>query len=484
MLPAGAGIGDEAEAQTVPFIFGIPHPTGFPAFTLAGWLFSHALPFGTVAWRLNAFTALCTSSSAAGVVLLGVAIGSDVAGAALAALAFAFGATVWNGALHANAQVLSGTFSVYALLTAVLYAQSGSTRALIAACACCGLGMAAHPAAIWVVPAILVALLWQRSNLNAKMLACATAALLLPLLLYAYLPLRSTVVAAQGLDPAAAPPVYGAGSFDWDTNAPRTLGGFLDEVLGRHEQAGATAVNALNPGRLPEAGASWLILATAQYRFWLLLLSAAGTLALAASGRRPLSILAAGAVGGIAFAYLYRDSAHLDRYVFVSFAIVAALAAASMQLVLPRVPPNAVRIVAGLALALIAGFAFAQNRPRTAPRSFADAEAIVAAARTDTPANAIVVAQWNDAAALGYGAFVEHALGARTIVSAWPYEYSDQYERWSRTRPVFLFVSPLAAERILPMWANLRERPATLPLYRVFVVVPPRAHHRRAKRAG
>ncbi len=53
LLPSGASIGDEAEAQTVPYVLGIMHPTGFPLFTLTGWLWSHALTFGTVAWRMN-----------------------------------------------------------------------------------------------------------------------------------------------------------------------------------------------------------------------------------------------------------------------------------------------------------------------------------------------------------------------------------------------------------------------------------------------
>src|ERR1700733_3530674 len=97
LLPANVSFVDEAEAETVPYILGIAHPTGFPAYTLAGWLFSHALPLGSVAWRLNAFAALCTALSAAGVVLIAGALGSGVLPALVAGCAFAFGPLVFAG---------------------------------------------------------------------------------------------------------------------------------------------------------------------------------------------------------------------------------------------------------------------------------------------------------------------------------------------------------------------------------------------------
>ena len=112
-------VGDEAEAQTVPYILGIAHPTGFPAYTLAGWAFSHALPISTVAWRLNAFTAICSALSATGVFLLATALAADVFAAVFAAFAFAFGSTVWGAAAHANAQSLAEVCGVYSLLAAI-----------------------------------------------------------------------------------------------------------------------------------------------------------------------------------------------------------------------------------------------------------------------------------------------------------------------------------------------------------------------------
>jgi len=100
--------------------------------------------------------------------------------------------------------------------------------------------------------------------------------------------------------------------------------------------------------------------------------------------------------------------------------------------------------------------------------------AIVAAVQRDTPTNAIVVAQWNDAAALGYGAFVEHALGSRIIVSAWPSEYVDRYQQWSRVRPVILYLSPLSWISLPPIGLQVQQLGSSLPDHRIFEIVPGR----------
>lgn len=473
MLPSGVAVGDEAEAQTVPYILGIAHPTGFPAFTLAAWFFSHVLPIGTVAWRINAFTALCTALTAAGVAALAVALAGDAVVAVFAALAFAFGTLVWHGAIHANAQVLAQTCGIYALVASVLFARSGERAALVAACACCGFGIAAHPAAVWTLPAVGVALVWQRARLTRRTVLSAAAAFAAPLLLYAYLPLRSFVVAARGLDPAAAAPLFGAGNFDWDTNAARTWPGFLNEVLGQHEGARTSLLHAFDPRSFGEAATLWFGMAAAQYGAWLLLLAAAGVAVLAWSDRRALSVMLAGTLGGIAFAYVYRADTHLDRYLVLSFAVTAALAAACAKIAVPRIPVIVMRTAAAVATALVAGFAFANDRPG-AVAPFEDGSAIVAAVQRDTPTNAIVVAQWNDAAALGYGAFVEHALGSRIIVSAWPSEYVDRYQQWSGVRPVILYLSPLSWISLPPIGLQVQQLGSTLPDHRIFEIVPGR----------
>jgi hypothetical protein len=438
MLSANVAIGDEAEAQTVPYILGIAHPTGFPAYTLAGWLFSHAMPVGTVAWRLNAFTAVCTALTATGVYLLAVEIAVDIGVAALTALSFAFGMTVWHAALHANAQSLAAACSIFALLGALQFARSANVRALAFACGCCGLGIATHPSSIWIIPAIVVALAWQAKHFSTRTLAVGAATFAAPLLLYAYLPLRSAFVAAHGLDPNAGAPLFGAGGFDWDANSPRTVAGFLNEVLARHEGAGAAIQHVFAPRSVTDEFRWWFDFATMQYSLWLLLLAVAGTAVLALRDLRALTVIAAGTIGGVAFAYIYRHDMHIDRYGIVTFAVFAVLAAATSRIVQLRLPAIAARSMVAIVLALVGGFAFVQNRTALVTGPTGGGQTVIDAARQETPDRAIIVAEWNDAAALGYGAFVEHALGSRLIVTGWPAQFSNRYEAWSLTRPVLL----------------------------------------------
>ena len=440
MLPAGVAASDTAEAQTVPYILGIPHPTGFPAFILAGWVFTHALPFGSVAWRTNVFTALLTALTTAGVVLLARALGALLLPAVAAALAFAFGYATWNGALHANAQVLATTLTVAALIGAVSFTQGGDRRRLYAACVAAGLGIATHPVAVFVTPALVLAGWLRRRDLAPRAAAFAALAFALPLVVYAYLPLRSAVVFADGLDPTAAPPIYGSGTIDWDTHQPRTLNGFLDEVLGRNEGAGGRVLASFDPTALRYITAFWLNGSARQYPRLLLVLAALGAAALLLRVPRALAVVLAGTVGGVLFAFAYRTDANAARYLSVSFAVVASLAASS------TVALGAARVVrpAGAALAVIltvlAASSFAHNRWDMIDDPATDGQRIIDAVRADVPDGAIVVAAWPEATALGYGATVEHALGARTIVAGLPLPDLARERVWARARPVILFL--------------------------------------------
>ena len=305
------------------------------------------------------------------------------------------------------------------------------------------------------MPALAVALFWQRASVTRSAVCIGLLALALPLAFYAYLPLRSMLVAAHGLDPTAAPPLYGAGNFDWDTNATRTPTGFFDEILGRYHFAGRMVARTFDPRAIVEATEFWFSLAVRQYHVWILLLAGLGITALARVDRRSLSVLIAGTAGGMLFAYVYRFDTHLDRYVLLSFAVTAAVAAACQRLAVSKIPANIVRATVTLSLAALAGSAFARNSPPAFLIGY-DGRTPIEVVKKATPDDAIIVAQWNDAAALGYAAFVDHALGKRVIVAAWPEEFADKYPLWIKTRPVRLLISPLGWTRLPDL--PLRER--------------------------
>ncbi|MFN2244174.1 MAG: DUF2723 domain-containing protein, partial [Anaerolineae bacterium] len=57
--------GDGGEFQFVPYLLGVAHPTGYPLYTILGWLWSHLLPVGDVAYRMNLFSAFWASLAVA-----------------------------------------------------------------------------------------------------------------------------------------------------------------------------------------------------------------------------------------------------------------------------------------------------------------------------------------------------------------------------------------------------------------------------------
>jgi hypothetical protein len=241
---------DGGEFQFVPYILGIAHPTGYPLYLLLGWAWSHALPIGDVAYRMNLFSALWAALAvglsylvalrfirlaATEISLLTVRLSAVVA-----ALTFAVGETFWSQAVIAEVYSFNAFFVTLILLLTFWVAQclvdgkaQGSTpggisplafRSLVLATVF-GLGLTHHVTVLLLLPGILV-FLWliqrssqpgQRHTLDVlarvKVAAPETrplslfaprsllrrvgfalalvVALVVPLLLYLYLPLRA-----------------------------------------------------------------------------------------------------------------------------------------------------------------------------------------------------------------------------------------------------------------------------------------------------
>jgi hypothetical protein len=218
---------DTLEFQLVGPTFAIAHPTGYPLYTLLGGLWSRVvLPIGNWAWRMNLLSAL----TAAGTVALLFALTSRLvttstgqpnrwAGLA-AALAFGLGPLWWSQATVAEVYTLHGLF-VIAILSVAIGINGGEgrrqttdsreilppchpvtlspchpvtlSRRMTLLCLLIGLGLAHHRTIVLILPGVLIYLLgsvpglWRPRRSWGQWLA----ALLAPLLLYLWLPLRA-----------------------------------------------------------------------------------------------------------------------------------------------------------------------------------------------------------------------------------------------------------------------------------------------------
>src|SRR6476469_8172774 len=74
LLP-GIGSGDTAEFQRVAPTLGVAHPTGYPLYTMLGWLWSRLPLGGTPAWRMNLFSAAASALAVGALFLAARALG-------------------------------------------------------------------------------------------------------------------------------------------------------------------------------------------------------------------------------------------------------------------------------------------------------------------------------------------------------------------------------------------------------------------------
>ena len=199
---------DSGDLVTAAFTLGIPHPPGYPLYTLIAAAFAH-LPFGEPAQNVGFFSALAAAASTILISRSARALISDQPRNWVSslvppsiALVIAFAPLFWSQATVAEIYALN-VLIVSGFLTALL---SGSRARLFLATLAFGLGLAHHLTIVLVAPAALVLLYgghWSRRDL---LLAGVIGGL--PLFLYLYLPVRAL----------AQPPV------NWGD--PRTAQGF------------------------------------------------------------------------------------------------------------------------------------------------------------------------------------------------------------------------------------------------------------------
>jgi 4-amino-4-deoxy-L-arabinose transferase-like glycosyltransferase len=195
--------GDAGEFQFVPYLLGVAHPTGYPLYTLLGWAWSHLVPVGDVAYRLNLFSAFW-AALAVGLVyptartLLRQTIPALENApqrliAALASATFAVTPTLWSQAVIAEVYGLHIFFVVALLLLFLTWAEQRKPRLLLAASFAFGLSLAHHSTTVLLAPAILV-YLWlvnRRVFRDWRLILQALLLIVLPLSLYVLIPLRA-----------------------------------------------------------------------------------------------------------------------------------------------------------------------------------------------------------------------------------------------------------------------------------------------------
>lgn len=193
---------DGGEFQFVPYLLGISHPTGYPLYLLFGWFWSHLLPWGDVAFRMNLLSALWGGITVGLLYLVGLLLLAQAkveplylrqGVAALAALAFAASRTFWSQAIIAEVYTFNTFFVALTLLLLLLWAEKRGKRSLYLFAFTYGLSLTHHRTMALLAPAYLL-FIWLTDPRPLRQPRWALSLLLLfllPQLLYLYLPLRA-----------------------------------------------------------------------------------------------------------------------------------------------------------------------------------------------------------------------------------------------------------------------------------------------------
>lgn len=436
-LRTEVGFWDTADLQTVAWIAGIPYPTGFPGYVLIGWLWTHAIPLGSPAARLNALSAIAVAGGAAGVCALALLFEVLPLFAILASWLFAFAHPVWERAAYADAHPLGFAVAFAALALAVRWALRADVRALLTAVLVAGVAVAIDNTAVLILAGAVLAACARRPPFRRLAGALAAAALVV-LCAYAYLPLRSAYVVEHGLDPTLTLGIAPGRPY-WDDHDPRTADGLHALVTGSEWGPSETLGRLFTPDAIGATVARFGGDLRQDAPGGLLIVALAGIVLIAV--RAPLiavGVLSAGIVPAL-FGGSYAAEADPYRYVFALYAIVALGIAVAAERALravgrSRALPAAAVIASLLALVLTrdAWRAADVRAMRTDPRP----QSLIDRVASSTRAGAIVVGEWNFASALAYGAYVEGALGDRIVLCAYPGEHASRYTAWRREHQV------------------------------------------------
>ncbi len=167
-------------------------PTGYPAFSIFGKLFS-VLPVRDIAFRLNLMSVFFGALT---ILFLFLAINRLVKNEIISlasSLTFAFLISFWSIANRFEMDTINSFFIALILFAAFLYKDKRSRKYLYFCFAALGLCLTDHPIALFVMPAFLLYVIIINPGIfkSAKAVLLSILFFILPLSFYAFIPIRS-----------------------------------------------------------------------------------------------------------------------------------------------------------------------------------------------------------------------------------------------------------------------------------------------------
>ncbi|MCX6647250.1 MAG: DUF2723 domain-containing protein [bacterium] len=238
---------DSGDLITSAWTLGIPHPTGYPLFCILGFIWSHIIAIGSVAWRMNLFSAMWGALSAAVTVravwasfnLLDEKSQAKLStftksiACVSSGLLLAFATDVWSLSIVTEVYSLNLFFTAligWILIELLIVGKKIETvedsdildsiakrrgKLILLLGLVWGLALCNHLTSLFLFPGILVVWIFSGIHPRPSEIGKGILFFLIALLLYLYLPIRS----------AMNPPL------DWGN--PESVGNFIWMVTGQ-----------------------------------------------------------------------------------------------------------------------------------------------------------------------------------------------------------------------------------------------------------
>jgi hypothetical protein len=182
--------GDSGEYQYMAYILGVPHSPGYPLYIFLGKLFT-ILPIGDVAYRINLYSVVFAALAAPLVYWTARRLIPRRAPALLATLVLIVTPSMWGSAIEAKSYALHLFLAVLTVFLALRWHQEGRVRDFYAMAIVYGLALTNHPMIRFIAPALVLLLWMNRARLDRVILLRGAILVALPLLMFAYVPIRA-----------------------------------------------------------------------------------------------------------------------------------------------------------------------------------------------------------------------------------------------------------------------------------------------------
>ena len=191
LQPGFGGPEDTPKFQFLGYVLGTAHPPGYPLYVMLSHLFVQ-LPFGTVAYRANLFSAVMAALGCGLAYGIARELGSRRLIAAAAALGLASGASFWRSAVFAEVYSLAAVCVAASTLLLLRWGRRGDSATLLGAVAVFAAGLGNHLTIVSTAPAaVLYAIAANRAAITGRVLAAASLICVLGLAQYGFIVVRT-----------------------------------------------------------------------------------------------------------------------------------------------------------------------------------------------------------------------------------------------------------------------------------------------------